>query len=237
MKNWLAFLIKHNSMKEGKLRLKNAIKDYLYFIERGYSVKSVLKLISDHYRLNKEERTLLFRGVFSKKICKKRKNSLVSLKNLKNKTLHCDGFNIIFTILSYLYGIKTFIGLDSILRDASESHNTIKMDDFFKKAIDILTNFLTNINIKNIIFYFDYPISHSKDIAFILEEEFCKKSLPIKTEVVQSPDFILKNIVEGIISTSDGIIIDNSKVKVFDLARNALDYSFKPKYFDLRSLI
>ena len=222
---------------EDYLNLKNAIRDYLYFIERGYSVKSILKLIGDHYRLNKEERTFLFRGVFKKNICQNRKKKICQIKEIKNNILYCDGFNIIFTILSYLYGIKTFIGLDYILRDASESHNTIKRDNFFVKAIDCLINFFKKLTLQKIIFYLDSPISHSKDIAFEIEEKMLKENIPVKLEIVPSPDFILKNVVNGIIATSDGIIIDNSNVKVFDLAKNVLDYNFKPVYFDLKKLI
>lgn len=219
------------------INLKNAIKDYLYFLEKDYSVKSVLKLISDHYRLSKEERTLLFRGVFKKDICMKRKKNIALLKEIKNKSIHCDGFNIIFTVLSYLYGIKTFIGLDGILRDASESHNTVKRDNFFIKVIAYLLNCLKSINPQNIIFYLDSPISHSKDIGFEIEQKFIEKNIPIKVEIVQSPDFILKNINNGVIATSDGIIIDNANVKVFDLAKYVIDYNFKSDYFDLRKLI
>lgn len=222
---------------EEYLNLKNAIKDYLYFIEKGYPVKSLLKLICDHYRLNKEERTLLFRGVFKKEVCKKRKKRLASLREVKNNIIHCDGFNIIFTIISYLYGIKTFIGFDSILRDASESHNTIKKDQFFLKAIELLACFFKKIKLKQVMFYLDSPISHSKEIAFEIEEKMLKESIPIKVEVVPSPDFILKNKNTGIIATSDGIIIDNSKVKVFDLAKNILDYNFNSRYLDLRKLV
>ncbi len=218
-------------------QLKKAIKDYLYFLENNYSVNSVLKLICDHYRLSKEERTMLFRGVFKKEVCKKRKSKLAKLSLLKNKRLHCDGFNIMFTILSYLYGIKTFIGFDGILRDANESHNTIKRDDFFIKVIEYLINFFLKIKIKEVIFYLDSPISHSKEIGFEVKERFFERKIPFKTEIVASPDFILKNITDGIIATSDGIIIDNANVKVFDLAKAVVDYNFKPKYFDLKKLL
>ena len=49
------------------VQFKAATKDYYYLLNREYSQKATLKLISDHYRLSGVQRSALFRGIVTEK--------------------------------------------------------------------------------------------------------------------------------------------------------------------------
>jgi len=46
---------------------KHAVKDYFFLINKKYPEKETVKLIGDRYRLTGLQRTVLFRGITSKK--------------------------------------------------------------------------------------------------------------------------------------------------------------------------
>ena len=43
----------------------NACKDYAYLINRNYPERGTLKLVGDRYRLTRDQRTILYRGISS----------------------------------------------------------------------------------------------------------------------------------------------------------------------------
>jgi hypothetical protein len=55
----------------------SACKDYAYFINRCYPERGTLKLVGDRYRLTRDERTILYRGISSGERSSLRKAKLV----------------------------------------------------------------------------------------------------------------------------------------------------------------
>ncbi len=52
-------------------------------------------------------------------------------------------------------------------------------------------------------------------------------------ETHPSPDYLLKNICEGIIATSDSAIIDATALPVVDLPGQVLEFHYHPDFIDL----
>jgi hypothetical protein len=215
------------------LDFTNAISDYKYFIEKEYPEKAVLKIIGDRYKLSGIERTLLFRGISKKSISKKRKGKLLTPDDLDSEDIFIDGYNVLITIGSYLNGNVTFIGTDGLLRDAAESHGKINKPELLDKALKNILDYFSLLNIKSLHFYFDAPVSNSRIFSDYVNEHIAHYNLKGESINVDSPDYLLKNITKGIICTSDSAVIDNAKVKLFDIARHSLEYYFNPDFIFL----
>lgn len=216
--------------------LKNAIFDYFYLIQKKYSYKASLKLVSDKYRLNSTERTLLFRGVSDKESILKRRNKLIKSEDVKNKSLYIDGYNVILTLHSYLKGIPLFIGMDGLLRDVAEAHGKISRMKFLKKSTELLIQYFLKIEPQNILILLDSPVSNSKKLANELSNKLKENKIHGHAEVLRSPDYFMNNLTNGVCSSSDSIIANNCPA-IFDIARNILQEFYKPEIFSIYDII
>ena len=57
----------------GSGHFRAAAEDYLLFLDKGYSQKTVIKLVGDRFRLDRNHRQILFRGVCPSTVAKERK--------------------------------------------------------------------------------------------------------------------------------------------------------------------
>lgn len=213
-----------------------ALEDYLYLLDRNYPQKSLLKMVGDHYGLRADERSLLFRGSAPQQLLEHRKNKKINILP-ENSTLTIDGFNIYRTVGSYLNGNFVFEGMDGFLRDASELHRQKLKKEVLESVADLVVNFLKDKKCKEAHFYFDTPISHSGDLVNHLLHKMQETKLYGTADTSFSPDHILKETKTGLICTSDSNIIDQSKVKVYDLSKAVLEHHFEPKIFSLKSYL
>ena len=76
--------------------IKNSVKDYFYLINRKYPEKGSLKIVGDHYKLTRDERTILYRGISSFDLASKRQVRIT--KQIQKKKIIIDGYNVIFTL-------------------------------------------------------------------------------------------------------------------------------------------
>ncbi len=204
------------------MQLKNefilAAKDYLYLIEKGYSQNATLKLVSDHYRLDKIERNAILRGVTTKNVINNRKSKIIKSKNIKKSIIHLDGYNFLFTISNYYSGNFCFIGMDGFIRDCANIGGRNKEKLFFDKAINILYDFYTELRPEKIFIYFDMPVSKSKEDARIFESKLFESKINFSIALVQNPDVVLSQIEKPfIVSTSDSVILDKTNAYIFDI--------------------
>ena len=127
--------IPSEEIKQGMLNdlFMNACKDYAYLINRNYPEPGTLKLVGDRYRLTRDQRTILYRGISSAEKSALRKAKLV--KEIENKTLAIDGYNVLFSLLNYRLGRFTFISTDDVLRDAGSLHGRLKDEELFMDCI------------------------------------------------------------------------------------------------------
>lgn len=210
-----------------------AIEDYLYFEERRYPHKALMKIIGDRYRLTAIQRTILMRGVYPIGTNRKRQEKLTGSDTLYNESIYIDGFNILITIISYLKGNPVFICTDGFLRDASESRGRIFRSDLLDKAINMVFQFLGDQNPERIFFLFDKPVSNSGMISSLINRHLKLHNLSGRAYTCGSPDHELIQLSEGICATSDSVIIDNCLVPLFDLSRHVLSYHYNPSFITL----
>ncbi|MBN2614967.1 MAG: DUF434 domain-containing protein [Bacteroidales bacterium] len=213
-------------------RFSLAVRDYFYLLVRNYPTKSILKLVGDKYSLPAFQRTMLYRGVCTLHQTKIRSEKKISALP-ERAQLHIDGFNVIRSVGSYLNGNYVFYGMDGWLRDVSELHRKKLSSNILEKAVVLVIDFLHQIKIKEVHFYFDSPISHSEYMAKLVNRTLKEKDLVGNAETLPAPDHHLKEILNGYICTGDSNIIEESKVQVFDLASAVLNTNFQPQLFSM----
>ena len=213
-----------------------AVCDYRYLLESDYPLKSILKLVGDRYALPSHERVMLYRG-----LAKKQQVMIRQQKLIQDIPVHAevtlDGFNVCRTVGSYLNGNPVFVGMDGYLRDVSELHHKKLKWEVLEKSIRLILEFLREKDIFHVHFYFDTPISHSGKMCQMTRQKMQEMNIAGEAETVFSPDHVLITAENGFICTADSNIIENAKVKVFDLAHQLLLNKFSAQLFSFRGYL
>lgn len=213
----------------------NAVNDFYSLLNKKYPQKAILKLIGDRYKLSGEERTMLYRGIFLETDCEQRLPKIS--KELNGEVLSIDVYNVLYTIGAYLSGRPLFVANDGMLRDASEIHGKRFRKDTLKRSVDLLLAFLGNKNVGKINFYIDAPISNSGKLKILIEQKAKKDNFAVDVFVCKSVDYQLIKIGDGFVSSSDSVVIDKAKVKIYDLAFWVLQHHFNPKIVILNNIL
>jgi hypothetical protein len=213
----------------------NGLRDYFYLINRNFPEKGTLKLVGDRYRLNGDQRTILYRGITSEEKAGRRTARLSC--EMKDKYLLIDGYNVLFTLLNYRLGRIVFISNDRIVRDAGSLHGKLREENLFQETLDVLFDFFSEDKPSFVHFYIDSPVSLSNFHNRIINEKIRKNAISGICEIVKSPDQSLKKHGEGIIATSDSVIIDKTSNGIIDLPHLVLKSKFRARLFDLNEIL
>jgi hypothetical protein len=208
-----------------------ASRDYLYLKGRGYSSRSILEIVGNHYQLNTEERNVLYRGFFTKSEIKSRRNKILGEKQIRGEALKVDGYNQLITIESYRKGNFVFIATDGVVRDSASVHRSYKLSPFTEEILSKLFQNLSSLELESIEFYFDRPVAFSGELCKTINELMVKYGLSGKSETVESPDYILKRA--KLVASSDSIIMAKAE-NIFDLAGWFIRRVWRAKLVDFR---
>lgn len=227
-------------------KLSQAIRDYRLLLDRAYPVQGTLKLVGDRYRLTKEERIILFRGVLDKDTSTAIQARLL-MQAPQNAEIAIDGYNVLFTLINYRRGHPLFIGTDGLLRDAGGAHGRIQRDQDLAEAEALLLWGLESQGIRGATVFFDSPIPKSAHHAQELSEAAREKKLNLQAIVVPSADPLVRDFtgsteapfhhnpadngeVRYCIASSDSAIACRSRLPIFDLARDILQKRFDTQF-------
>jgi hypothetical protein len=219
-----------------------AARDYRWLLDRGYPETASLKLVGDRNRLDKDERLVLFRGVFAHAASEERA-ALVSVDPGGRKLL-VDGYNELFTVMHYLAGRPVFIASDGLLRDAGASHGRISDPALFERAQAILAGSFAKLGLQSVVVWFDSPVPFSAAHARGFQEALIAVGIDGRSFIERSADAPLKNAEAGAaVATSDSAVVDalaarrahGEETIVYDAARAALEGEFGPRdWLDFR---
>lgn len=210
-----------------------AARDYRYLLERNYPQRGIIKLIGDRYALSGTERTMLYRGITTQENCINRKKKIALVREVKGSGLSIDGYNVMLTIGNYLNGNTVFIGNDRLLRDAAEMHGKVFRKELMGRVVKLLLDDLLYLKISPALVFFDRPVSKSGELCLKVSRAMQETGIPGHAETAESADYMLKHARQGYIATSDSSIIDQSPLKVFDLARHVIARNFRPALTEL----
>lgn len=210
---------------------REAAEDYFTLLNKQYPEKASIALVGDRYRLSKDERMVLFRGITSRDRALSRKSKLSPFP--QPPELHIDGYNVLFTLLNYRLGKLLFIGNDGFLRDAGGTHGRMARVDLFLELAGEFFDHLASLGFLKVHVYLDSPVSHSALHAGEIRDLLLQRGLEGECKLGDSADYLLKRASAPCIASSDTAIIDALPGPFFDAARSYLETRFNPKFLDL----
>lgn len=204
--------------------VRQAAREYLWFLSNGYPQKASLKLVGDKFMLAGEMRQVLYRGVAAGKSALSRQKKIGTVA--KGDHVLIDTYNVLFTVNNYLLGKPLFLSNDGMLRDAGEMRGRIVNKPQFSRSVSLMLDLLQGWPAVNIIHYLDEPISHSGRLSIELCKDMMQMGIEGDAKVVKSPDQKLMDESSDAICTSDSAIIDHYDGKVVDLPRELIQKFF-----------
>jgi len=206
--------------------LQEAARDFRYLLNRGYPRKASLELVGNRHTLSSDQRHLLHRGVFSDSDTRLRTTKKISLRSLRDKPVAIDGYNILITVESALFGRPLISSNDGFIRDISGLSGKFKKTEITDKALHLIVDFLKKTRPRHTLFLFDAPISRSGLLAQKVRKILKDENISGDARAVRVPEETLIGF-NGIVATSDTAIIDRSP-EVFDLAGQIIKSRIRP---------
>ena len=189
--------------------IRSAVKDLSYLLTQGYSINAASKLVGDRYMLSERQRMAIARSSCPDQSMEIRKAKEVEPEFCKNKMLMIDGYNLLITIESALSGGYIFKGRDGCYRDISGIHGSYKKVEETIPAFLLIAKELSALDLKGVLWLFDAPVSNSGRLKLLIMHLAQEHHFPWTVELVNNPDYILKNSKEIIVS-SDSMILNEA---------------------------
>ncbi len=178
---------------------------------------------------------MLNRGIFREEEAGSRLRKKVSVFTCQ--TIYIDGYNVLFTIGNYLLGRPVFISNDFFLRDAGEIHGKLHKGKPFTRTLELLMDWLKNFRQNEYVILLDQPVPGSVEAGQMINEMIRDSSMKGEALIVPDPDDVMIRLADGMIATSDSVIIDQSDKQVMDIAFEVLSGAFQPPYINLAEIL
>jgi hypothetical protein len=204
-------------------RLHRAAAEFFYLQNFRYPRASALRWVGNRLNLNKTERDLLHRGVFSQEASLRRRAKKCSGSDWLQEMLVVDGHNVQITIESAILGRTLLVGNDGALRDLAGQSARFRFSEVSELALDMVFSFFAAFRPGRVLILFDAPLSHSGYIADQYRKRLARLGLTGEAKAVAVPEreFPYR---ESIIASSDQAVLDAS-AHWLDLARWVIDTS------------
>ena len=186
--------------------LENPARDIRFLMDRGYPSTSVIRFVSNHYKLSFSERHLITRAVLPSSIAKKRREKLIACNQMKGLEVIIDGYNILITTESVL-DREIVLCDDGFIRDIKGVFGKYKKTEATDVALTEILTVLSEASPSLILFLFDSQVSKSGELARHVKEKLTQFRLEGDTKTLRSVDHKLKTC-NAVVATSDGGIID-----------------------------
>ncbi|AIS31459.1 DUF434 domain-containing protein [Methanobacterium formicicum] len=193
--------------------LTEAKKDFQYLLERGFPRTGALEYVGNHYLLGEMERNYLNRTVFPRAKIESRKDKLILLADIEGKDVLLDGYNVLITVETMLQGVDELVVNcdDGVIRDVKAVFGKYKKNENTEPALNSIISLLKIFKPKNVLFFFDSPVSLSGELARATREILESQGVPGDAQTSENVDKTLIDLsykLGGVVATSDGIIMD-----------------------------
>lgn len=198
------------------VRVKKAVQDYRYLLNRGYPRSASLNLVSARYVLSREERMLLYRCVHPDREAELVKAKLVEPPDIEGQTLIVDGYNVVLTIRAWMRGDTVYLCDDGVVRDLSGVHGKVRYDDAFQRALEEMLYSASLLKPGRLEVFYDKQVSRSGELAAATRRLLSDLRLDGAAATSNRNDTRIIG-APGIVSSSD-IVILTQVPNIFDLA-------------------
>ncbi len=230
---------------------RSALGDYQYLVERGYPARPAIELVGNRYRLTREERNTLYRGVVSRARAADRKKRVIEPREVCRRpdvgqaasglpapagpVVLIDGHNVLYTIRAYLSGVAVFLCTDGVLRDAGAAHGKHPPPERLAELCGILSGACASLHggLRPTVLL-DAQLSSVELLVEALRSAFTMHALEFEVRVTREVDReLLSANPPAVIAGSDSVLLDRGNAAVFDLARYALERTYGARFLDL----
>jgi len=191
-------------------RLRDAVSDYSWLLERDYASKSALELVGNRYQLPERQRLAVMRSACSDSARMRRNSSEVGIDSIARQTIFIDGYNLLTTVEAALSGGVIIVGRDGCYRDIASMHSTFRRVEETLPAMTLIGQVLAELKVGEVVWFLDSPVSNSGRLKGILLEVAAQHRWNWSVEVVMNPDPVLA-LAEEIIVTADSVILDQCR--------------------------
>ena len=205
--------------------LRIAVEDFSYLLTKGYAPNASLKLVGDRFRLKERQRMAVRRCGCDAMTAETIAAKECSKEAVNRQSIELDGFNVLIIVESALSGGLILKGYDHCYKDLASIHSTYKKVLETEKAIEIIGNGLEALEITEVSWFLDRPVSNSGRLKQILLAYAEKHSLDWEVHLVFNPD---KTLIErqNLVASSDSIVVRESK-NWFNLTEFLIDNYIK----------
>jgi len=197
--------------------LRAAVADLSWLLGRAYGATSALKIVGDHYSLTARQRLAVRRSACSDEAMANRLRRRVEVQQLNGKPVAIDGYNLLITIESALSGGVILGGRDSTFRDLASMHGSYRTMDETIPALELIATTICSLGVTAAWWVLDSPVSNSGRLRKQMLELAGRNGWKWSIDLLHNPDSTLI-ASEGIVITSDSLILDNCSCWV-NLAR------------------
>ncbi len=191
-------------------KLRSAVQDMRYLLSRNYPERAASELVGNHYRLKTRQIQAVRGAAASESQTGSRASKELQYRNLENKIIHLDGFNVLILLESLLSGAYIFEGTDGCFRDLSGVHGTYKRVMQTQTSIELVADFFRKSGAAELVWIFDKPVSNSGRIKQMVLDYAVENHLNWSGALEFNPDKFLAEHAEIVVS-SDAWILDHCK--------------------------
>jgi len=189
--------------------LREAVVDLSWLLTREYAEAAALKLVGDHYQLDKRQRLAVTRAACSDQSLEYRRAHEVPVEDLGGRNLVIDGYNLLITVECALSGAILIRGRDGCIRDIASVHGSYQCVEETSPAIHLIGQTLASLDIKSAHWYFDTPVSNSGRLRKLIEAQAAAADWNWTVTLEKNPDNILAES-KDVVVTSDSWILDRA---------------------------
>jgi len=196
--------------------LRPAAVDFRFLLSRSYPRKSALNFVGNRYQLDFVERNVLYRGVFSREISRKRRSITVRIGELQGERLVIDGYNCIITLENAMKGTPVVLADDGFVRDTGLVFRRFRASERTRKAWSLVSRVLGRYPPSSTLLLLDAPYAKSGELSSSINRWMEADGIKGLARTVTRNETAVA-AMEGIKASADSVIIDHVD-RVFDLS-------------------
>lgn len=188
-------------------RLRDAVYEFCWLLNRGYARHSVIQLVGDHHQLAKRQRLAISRAACTTINRELRQAKCVQFEQIKGRQLVIDGFNLVISVETAMAGGLLLRCCDGCIRDIASIHGTYRQVHETRQAIELIGNMLQSFSSASVLWLFDKPVSNSGRLAKMVRDIAKVHNWNWQAELIENPDQAIRSS-RNIAITSDSAILD-----------------------------
>jgi len=198
-----------------------AAKDLYYLLNRGYTRKFSISVVSNRYGLSKQEQMIIYRSIYPEDVVRQIKEKEISDMHLKGKFLAIDWYNMLVTVNSAITNKPIYMGNDGFIRDTRGLHGRVEAMENVYETVSIILTSLSKLTLEGIKIYLEKNISYSGEMKKELENFI--QSYNFKHVSIILTSTVDKDLLENqLVATNDSVILLKAK-RIFNLTKYILE--------------